>query len=674
MKPDKTSIFDLFYNQRQFAVPLYQRPYVWTLEAQWQPLWQDIEDKARASLQRQTDVPHFLGAIVTGQRQVFGNQVPSWDIIDGQQRLTTLQIVLKSFSDLMQALGKQKYALDMERITKNDGLTETPDEQLKVWPTNSDRATFRDVMTAGGIDRVVESFPGLRGRKRRFVPKLVEAYVYFYRAMERFVSGSDEDEAVSGDARTDALFQTFRRHLQVVNIELETGDDPQVIFESLNGRGVALLPSDLVRNLVFMRIGSANNASADELYESYWKQFDEVRFGDSAEEGPWWKQDERQGRLKRPRLDLFLFHYVQYRLLHEVHIGHLFQEFRKWWERTGAANPAQALAQMQRHADAFRQWLEPEGFERTDDFARWLTALDTATVYPVLFLLLVENAASLPQSERDAMVSDLESYLVRRAVCGLTNKHYNRFFPALLKKLNGGIISRAALRAELASGKGDSTRWPGDEEFGRAFIHRPAYQVIRRPIVARLLDSLERALVNKFNNEVAIAGRLSIEHVMPQEWQSHWPLENETDDAIERRNHAVQTLGNLTLVTPEFNTKLSNREFKVKKKELKRTSLLRLNQWFSEDGLEWDESAIRERGKALFDLARHRWPHPESPPTLDALPLESPPDNAWRIPDDEDVIDEPAIDLNAAISLLDEFARAKRGTEATSSEVTSNER
>lgn len=166
MKPDKISIFDLFYNQRQFAVPLYQRPYVWTLDAQWQPLWQDIEDKARASFQRQTDVPHFLGAIVTGQRQIFGNQVPSWDIIDGQQRLTTLQIVLKSFNDLMQALGKQKYALDMERITKNDGLTETPDEQFKVWPTNSDRATFRDVMTADRVafrEQLTERLKGKNG-------------------------------------------------------------------------------------------------------------------------------------------------------------------------------------------------------------------------------------------------------------------------------------------------------------------------------------------------------------------------------------------------------------------------------------------------------------------------------------------------------------------------------
>jgi len=286
MKPDKTTVYDLFYNQRQFAVPLYQRPYVWTLEAQWQPLWQDIEDKSQAVLDRQTETPHFFGAIVTGQRQVFGNQISSWDIIDGQQRLTTLQIVLTAYRDVMRARKESKYDFDLKRITLNEGLMEASDEQFKVWPTNSDRTVFRAVMTAGSIDKVVFEYPGIRGRKRRSVPRLAEAYVFFYRAIERFLAGASDDGVVNVDARAGALFETFRRYLQVVNIELESGDDPQVIFESLNGRGVALLPSDLVRNLVFMRASSSKSADVDRLYHNYWKQYDEARFGSAADAGP----------------------------------------------------------------------------------------------------------------------------------------------------------------------------------------------------------------------------------------------------------------------------------------------------------------------------------------------------------------------------------------------------
>ena len=661
MKPDKTSVYDLFYNQRRFAVPLYQRPYVWSLEAQWQPLWQDIDDKAQAVLQRQTDVPHFLGAIVTGQRPVFGNRISSWDIIDGQQRLTTLQVVLKAFKDVMNAqAGKEsKYDFDLKRITVNEGLMDEPDEQFKVWPTNSDRAVFRAVMSAGTINKVIAEFPAVRGRRRRPAPKLAEAYVFFYRAMERFLAGAD-DVAATPEARSDALFETFRRYLQVVNIELEPGDDPQVIFESLNGRGVALLPSDLVRNLVFMRAASSAPVDVDTLYSNYWKQYDEARFGSSIDAGPWWKEEERQGRLKRPRLDLFLFYYVQYRTEQEVHIGHLFQEFRKWWEHSAAKDVAGALAEMHRYADAFRRWLEPEGFDRVDEFSRWLSALDTATVYPLLFLLLVEKTETSAE-ERDGMLSDLESYLVRRAICGLTNKGYNRFFITLMRKLQASSsIDRGALRAELMAGKGDSSRWPTDEEFGRAFIHRAAYQAIRRPVIAKLLDSLERVMVDKVNDEIEIKAKLSIEHVMPQEWESYWPLADPNDDAVELRELMLQTFGNLTLVTPEFNSKLSNRDFKTKKKEIKRTSRLLLNRRFWEDELQdWDEAAIRLRSRELFDLARRRWPHPMSPAALEILALDLPPDKSGRVSDDEDVIDEPPIEPALAESLLDEFSLAR---------------
>jgi hypothetical protein len=666
MKPDKTSVYDLFYNQRRFAVPLYQRPYVWSLEAQWQPLWQDIDDKAEGVLQHHTDVPHFLGAIVTGQRPVFGNRISSWDIIDGQQRLTTLQVVLTAFRDVMNArVGTEsKYDFDLKRITVNEGLMEGPDETFKVWPTNSDRAVFRAVMTAGTIDKVIAEFPAVRGRGRRSAPKLAEAYVFFYRAMERFLAGTD-DSLATADARSDALFETFRRYLQVVNIELEPGDDPQVIFESLNGRGVALLPSDLVRNLVFLRAAASAPVDADTLYNNYWKQYDDARFGSSIDAGPWWKEEERQGRLKRARLDLLLFYYVQYRTEQEVQIGHLFQEFRKWWEHSAAKDPAGALAEMHRYADAFRRWLEPSGFDRVDEFSRWLSALDTATIYPLLFLLLVERT-EISAETRDEMLADLESYLVRRAICGLTNKGYNRFFMGLMRKLRASnSLNREALRSELMAGKGDSSRWPTDEEFGRAFIHRPAYHVMRRPVIARLLDSLERVMADNVNDDIEIKAKLSIEHVMPQEWAPHWPLAEANEDAAEHRELMLQTLGNLTLVTPEFNTKLSNRDFKTKKKEIKRTSRLLLNRRFWEDDLQdWDEAAIRLRSRELFDLSRRKWPHPTSPVSLEDLALDLPPDKSGRAVDDEDVIDEPPIEPSLAESLLEDFARARNAANA----------
>lgn len=305
MKPDKTSVYDLFDRQRRYEVPLYQRQYVWTKDNQWAPLWDDIADKAHFVQTREVKSPHFLGAIVTSQRQVFGPELNSWEIIDGQQRLTTLQVVLMAFADVLRGRGETRYERDMQRITRNEGVMRDPAERYKVWPTNSDRDAFKTVMEAGSLQALLPVYPGLRGRQKRQVPRLAEAYAFFFHQIEQFIAGTSDAATGDSSGRAEALFETFKRYLQIVNIELEADDDPQVIFESLNGRGVPLLPSDLVRNFVFMRAGRAG-ANLDSLYGERWKSYDEWRRpGDEGPE-PWWKREERQGRNRRSRIDLFL--------------------------------------------------------------------------------------------------------------------------------------------------------------------------------------------------------------------------------------------------------------------------------------------------------------------------------------------------------------------------------
>src|SRR6185436_15392924 len=170
------------------------------------------------------------------------------------------------------------------------------------------------------------------------------------------------------------------------------------------------------------------------LYGSYWRVYDESRQHGGKDDLPWWKQEERRGRIKRPRIDLFLFHYLQYRLGREVNIGHLFQEFRNWWDGLQSA-PGAALADMQRYADAFAEWIEPTAPDRIADFNNWLNAIDTSTLYPLMCLILVEAREHLSPTELNGLLDDLESYLVRRAICGLTNKQYNRFFILALQRL-----------------------------------------------------------------------------------------------------------------------------------------------------------------------------------------------------------------------------------------------
>lgn len=660
MRPDKISVYELFDKQRRYAVPLYQRPYVWTKDQQWQPLWEDVCEKATQVQRREANAPHFLGAIVTSQRQVFGNDISAWDIIDGQQRLTTLQVLLKAFRDVLKTLGQTRFDLDLSRITQNEGVMGGPLERFKVWPTNVDRAVFQIVMEAGSIDTVLHAYPGLRGRQRRAVPRLAEAYLFFYRAIEGY-AGEPESEDAPGDTqqRLEALFETFRRYVYLVNIELESGDDPQVIFESLNGRGIPLLPSDLVRNFVFMKASRAAG-ELDALYDEYWRQYDERRSeGNSGE--PWWKEEERQGRLKRPRLDLFLFHYLQYRLRREVNIGHLFQEFRNWWDQSAGGSVDESLGDMRLYSDAFASWLEPEGGTRLSKFGRWLRALDTSTVYPLLFYIAVESEGRTTTEDRDGIIDDLESYLVRRAVCGLTNKQYNRFFLTLLRNLTDAPLTRESFRKHLIAATGDSVRWPNDDEFGRAFVHRPAYQVLKRELVLMVLRALDKALMTSMHEDIEVLSKLSIEHVMPQSWESAWPLASDTDESRERRERMLHSFGNLGLVTPQFNASLSNRGFDRKQKEFRRIMRLLVNDVIREAD-SWDEEAILERGRLLFDLARRRWPHPTSPATLGDVNLDSPTVVGWSDATLDAGPEEPPIDIPAATALLDAFASLQRST------------
>jgi uncharacterized protein with ParB-like and HNH nuclease domain len=134
LRPNKLTLFEVFERQRRYVVPLFQRPYVWTRDPQWESLWDDISSKARAVQRRSTQVPHFLGAIVTSQRPVYGREMNAYEIIDGQQRLTTLQIVLAALRDFAIATQRTAFVPELQRLTKNDGVVQDEHERYKVWP------------------------------------------------------------------------------------------------------------------------------------------------------------------------------------------------------------------------------------------------------------------------------------------------------------------------------------------------------------------------------------------------------------------------------------------------------------------------------------------------------------------------------------------------------------
>ena len=219
------------------------------------------------------------------------------------------------------------------------------------------------------------------------------------------------------------------------------------------------------------------------------------------------------------------------------------------------------------------------------------------------------------------MFQDIESYLVRRAVCNLTTKNYNRTFLSILNKMRKEKLpNRDLLRRELSQLKGDSDMWPSDEPFEGNLIHSPiySYNILGPWKTQMILRAIELELMTPKSEGIGTPRILTVEHVMPQSPKNdEWPypqIDPGQPSWLIQRWRIMQTLGNLTLLTQSLNSAISNGPFSTKRSEIAKQSQLRLNAYFQQfkDDYQWDEVAILKRGGGLAKLALRIWPGPES--------------------------------------------------------------
>jgi hypothetical protein len=424
-----------------------------------------------------------------------------------------LQLFIGALRDF--AIGKlSTHANKIKRLTVNEDEKEGSPSSFKVWPTNVDRILFESVMLSGNPAT-------LRGQynltEKSEMPRLISAYCYFYRQIENFSSGDSADDAAT-ETRIYGLYQALRVGLQVVVIELENNDDPQMIFETLNARGQPLLPSDLIRNTIFHQaFGDTEHYEeenyAESLYNRYWRYFDDDRLKEPIKgDDRYWYVEERQGRLTRPRIDLFIFHFLVMKTGKlELSIGHLFQEFRDWRD-VSSDSLESFLADLKRYAFIFRDLVAPSGRDRLARFSRRLRSLDTSTVYPFLMYIDGLPTETLSKSDRDWILEDIESWLIRRLVCQLTNKNYNNFFVGLLNKVRRTVEGvpgenmtltpsaqqrplsaeiKAAVRSELTRSKEDTLIWPTDPDFESGWLRAAVYVKSRPDRAVMLLRAID---------------------------------------------------------------------------------------------------------------------------------------------------------------------------------------
>lgn len=590
----------LFHLSQHLTVPLFQRRYVWEAEHQWQPLWEDITRTA-ALRAAGKDVTHFLGAAVLQATPIGVGDLPRWALIDGQQRVTTLQIVIDAVSAVLATRGRRKLHGRLDKLTHNDEVdVDRPEDILKLRHDNDDGPVFREVMTAPApVDHDDLADPQARlSRAHRFFSDQAAAWL-----------GEDDEKAES-------LADTLLHGLELVAITLQAEENSQEIFETLNARGTPLTAADLIKNFLIQRI-QAQGGDADEAYHRYWKLF-ETRF---------WEKEVSVGRMYVTRSTLFLQQWLSSRAGEEVPQARLFPLFKDFVDHRADGAAVDLLAQIVDEAQVYQGWIAESTSDKGNLSPVGMSVYryaqnDVQLAMP--FLIWLHNPRrKVPRAEIDRALLAMESWVVRRLLLRLTTADMGRAVSGLMSSLEGAPVTEVGARTEayLSRLSTASTYWPGDDELSDGLKAMPAYKAYRRSRLRMVLEAVEDDLRGYVAHSArGISGArvaresMHIEHLLPQAWRATWPVPpGDLAAEIERDAH-VHRLGNLTLLTNRLNSSVSNRAWEGdngKRAALKKHDENLLTRRARDRGESWDEEAIEERTTEMVGAVLRAWPVPD---------------------------------------------------------------
>ena len=572
----------LFESPGSYRIPVFQRPYAWTKERQWQPLWGDAQRIAEKLLDAKPGkkIPaHFMGAIVLQLQSAISGQVVKRIVVDGQQRLTTLQLLIRAAQESFQNLDDTERANRLSKLTLNDDQHRggESDSDTKVRQSNvNDLHSFQDVIR--GLSDA--------GKPLRSIG---EAYQYFKEEITNWLN----EQPARRSARAESLETTLKNYLQVATVDLDEGEKPHFIFSVLNARAEPLKESDHIKNTVMYEANVVDDAAkATEL----WGLFDR---------NEWWLSSTNEGRYSRIHLDRFLNYWVIMRTRKEINADNVSAEFNRFLDSNGL--PIEQVAMDLRKAGQVYQDLEEARTPGIEAFLRRVKTMEIGVAMPILMWLYTSD---IPDDIGTRSIRAIESYLVRRMLCGVSSQGLNRLFVELLVRTETNTPSTAdQVIIEFLSGQTvDNRIWPNDSMLRENLVGTPLRGTVGRQTM--VLEAIE-SHIRSDKVEIMSQGPLTREHIMPESWQRNWPLPDETsgEEEINARDQAVKELGNLTLVTGKLNSSLSNAPWHQKKETLKKHTTLRLNWELLEDPPDvWNEESVRERSGQLADAATEIWP------------------------------------------------------------------
>lgn len=574
MEADSFRIAKVFSNggDIHFRLPYFQREYAWKPE-NWETLWNDITDLY--ALYRDEQPPeHFMGSLVVINEGTLHGTIPAFKLVDGQQRLTTISLILCALADLIKEEDTPFYNRIRKYITNPD---ETGDLYYKLLPTAKygDRGAYFGLIT-GDMDSSSNN------------SQVYPAYQYYRQEITK--------KFKSGEMEPDRLFLVIINSLQVVFINLNDNERPYQIFESLNAKGKPLTQADLVRNYIAMKLPEPRQP---EVFEKHWSKIEEML------------QEKRVvGRSRLGELTAFLRHYLAYRsgvLCNEEHVYARFRDRIQAEFNTPALFEEEVIT-LQRFASYYDRMLRPE--HEPDNSTRTalerLNTLEFSTGYP--FLLGMYEAMDQKQISKEQFsegLEVLENYMVRRYLAGEPTNYLNKAFPTLWTDITHADFISALKQALL------KRNYPTDNRILQSAYNRRMYEnnQATRQKTTLVLESINRHLSLKMNSGAytILNGNPTIEHIMPQTLSEAWHAElGENFEQIYEQY--LNTLGNLTLVTADWNSSLSNETFTVKKEKLSKHGLLLNQSYFLHEINHWNDQEIKNRAERLVQSILELWP------------------------------------------------------------------
>ncbi len=582
MKADSLQMVKVFQagGDIHYVLPHFQREYAWG-ETEWKTLLTDIFSVYEIYNDEQPP-EHFMGSLVVINDGTQAGTVPVFRLVDGQQRLTTISLLLCALERLLDNDGYAALQKKVRRMLLN--LDESDNLHYKLLPTlkYGDRASYCAIVTGKDPPEGVES-------------RIPEAFAY----LTTHLSNRFKSDGIDPNR----LFNVLMTSLQVVFINLNQGERPYEIFESLNYKGKSLTQADLVRNYIAMKLPPQRQ---EPVFIELWSPVEEMLL-----------EKRTVGRSRLGELTAFLRHYFAYpssELSNEplgvlINEEHVYSRFRDRGEKMAVPDFEQELTRIKRFARYYDRFLRPQ--HEPDKEVRHqlerLNVLEIATGYP--FLLFMYDRWQQGHLSREAFLDGLrliETYMVRRFLNRDSTNYLNKMFPSLVKDLKDA--DAAGFVAQLRQALGARNE-PSDVRLRQSAETVDLYRrdIYTRQKLALVFDTVNRYLSAGSGAYTVLSDDPTIEHIMPQTPTEAW--KRHLGENWQQDYQLLHTLGNLTVVTQDWNSQLSNDSYSVKRQKLAGHGLLLNQAYFGEQAPDvWNGQSIRGRAQWLMARITEIWP------------------------------------------------------------------